>query len=993
MAIKLTDIVAAIKLDTKEFQRELDQVTRKLERFMDIGGEIASSLTTAFSSWLQMSLETADSLDRQTKAFTNLAGSEEEAVKLVKEFQQFAAATPFETEEVFQGVKQFQAIGLASKDAIPLLQLFGETIAYTGQNADAIGRLSKAFTQVYAKGKLAGQEFNQFADNLVPISHILEETMGLTAHQVREKMEQGLLDANTVLANVLRWMGDTTGGAMTQMSNTLSGRMKSLWETFEFASAEAIKPLYDTLLNLIPVGIEFGSALGTALVQFIPILVTMTKVLGKALIIFNSLSPQTKNWLFALTAVGGILLTIGVALTGIVFAVAAAVSAFSALFAFIGGTGFYATAVILGIGLVVSGMVAQVGAAGILLYGLWHSEFFEPMATALSTFAAGVRETFVRVWQNITNSMERAVNNMVKSMLSLLSNLTYALTNFLERMPAIGETAKEQKANLIAELRNIQGALGSGGMGFDLSETRDAMFEAGKTAGEKIAEGVKEFGKYYAGLFTDLLPDKAKMSLEDFQNLLGTSLEPVDVEALIKSLGLDKTSAVFGGDGAGTRGSKAADDAWTDYVNTSLQALETQQAANRLISSFTRLDQALTMSMIPAAEAAYESLETMNTELQDWGSIMEDGIKKIQQAWQTLGQKVDPGGMVGSMANSIGAGMTAIGGPVGAIVGVVAEILPKTEAFAEITDFLNKITSMLAGVLDGLLKFIRPLLNIVTKILRPIIKMIGSNLNLLGDILEPLGAALVPLISAFQAVGTLFNAFYTAMGPLVDIFNAAFEGLYYVIAAIASVILLVAIAIGSVWNAIIDALLFVLDALASIPLIGDLFDGIVKDLENSKVDTKGMQDDLEDLWAQGAWDDAQALADHEKQTEEATEALEAMTEELINVPDGYKVALARMTAMNAAAAVAVGGEVPMLARGGIVTKPTLAMIGEAGPEAVVPLGKSAGYGTTIYIETVTVMADDIESLAEQLEKVASRKQFAKNGIVLSNSRYRFSGKK
>jgi TP901 family phage tail tape measure protein len=35
-------------------------------------------------------------------------------------------------------------------------------------------------------------------------------------------------------------------------------------------------------------------------------------------------------------------------------------------------------------------------------------------------------------------------------------------------------------------------------------------------------------------------------------------------------------------------------------------------------------------------------------------------------------------------------------------------------------------------------------------------------------------------------------------------------------------------------------------------------------------------------------------------------------------------------------------EIPKLAKGGIVTKPTLALVGEAGPEAVVPLGKGGG---------------------------------------------------
>jgi phage-related protein len=42
-------------------------------------------------------------------------------------------------------------------------------------------------------------------------------------------------------------------------------------------------------------------------------------------------------------------------------------------------------------------------------------------------------------------------------------------------------------------------------------------------------------------------------------------------------------------------------------------------------------------------------------------------------------------------------------------------------------------------------------------------------------------------------------------------------------------------------------------------------------------------------------------------------------------------------------------EIPMLAKGGIVNGPTLAMIGEAGPEAVVPLGRGGGLGNNYTI--------------------------------------------
>jgi TP901 family phage tail tape measure protein len=49
-------------------------------------------------------------------------------------------------------------------------------------------------------------------------------------------------------------------------------------------------------------------------------------------------------------------------------------------------------------------------------------------------------------------------------------------------------------------------------------------------------------------------------------------------------------------------------------------------------------------------------------------------------------------------------------------------------------------------------------------------------------------------------------------------------------------------------------------------------------------------------------------------------------------------------------ASSLGVEVPAFANGGIVTRPTLALIGEAGPEAVVPLsGRNAGMGNTYNI--------------------------------------------
>jgi hypothetical protein len=78
--------------------------------------------------------------------------------------------------------------------------------------------------------------------------------------------------------------------------------------------------------------------------------------------------------------------------------------------------------------------------------------------------------------------------------------------------------------------------------------------------------------------------------------------------------------------------------------------------------------------------------------------------------------------------------------------------------------------------------------------------------------------------------------------------------------------------------------------------------------------------------------------------------------------------------------------IPMLAAGGIVTSPTLAMIGEAGPEAVVPLSRAGefgmGGGGSIYL---TVNALDPQTAAQSVVK-ALQSYNRSNGAVPVNVR-------
>jgi hypothetical protein len=60
-------------------------------------------------------------------------------------------------------------------------------------------------------------------------------------------------------------------------------------------------------------------------------------------------------------------------------------------------------------------------------------------------------------------------------------------------------------------------------------------------------------------------------------------------------------------------------------------------------------------------------------------------------------------------------------------------------------------------------------------------------------------------------------------------------------------------------------------------------------------------------------------------------------------------------------------DIPMLAEGGIVTSPTLAMIGERGPEAVIPLSRAGGMGMGNQI-TVNVSSADPNAVVAALQQ-------------------------
>ncbi len=128
---------------------------------------------------------------------------------------------------------------------------------------------------------------------------------------------------------------------------------------------------------------------------------------------------------------------------------------------------------------------------------------------------------------------------------------------------------------------------------------------------------------------------------------------------------------------------------------------------------------------------------------------------------------------------------------------------------------------------------------------------------------------------------------------------------------------------------------------------------------------------------------------------EAAEAAAALADALSGLTQAEKDALAAEAAGNAAAVTGgsdgpkfnpPGGDMIALAKGGIVTSPTMALIGEAGPEAVIPLSRGGGFGGGITVTinnagSVIAEADLVSSIRNALLQAQNQGQVITKSAV------------
>ncbi|NSW90209.1 MAG: tape measure protein [Firmicutes bacterium] len=257
--------------------RVLDLATKPLQAVFRLATSVVGLLTAGAGVWggFVKPLDMSGDFEQTQIAFETMLKSAEKATKFLAEAEDFANRTPFEFPELADSAKLMQAFGFNIEKVLPMLETIGDTSSGLGAGSEGIERIVRALGQMQAKGRVMTQEMLQLQELGVPAAEILMQKLGLTQEQVADIGQEGI-EAGRAIQALLEGMEERFGGMMQKQSRTLKGLLSTIKDTFSNkiirrwgdGLREGITPLLTKLVDWIDINqdkiTKWGEAIKSA---------------------------------------------------------------------------------------------------------------------------------------------------------------------------------------------------------------------------------------------------------------------------------------------------------------------------------------------------------------------------------------------------------------------------------------------------------------------------------------------------------------------------------------------------------------------------------------------------------------------------------------------------------------------------------------------------------------------------------------------------------
>jgi tape measure domain-containing protein len=204
------------------------------QKIASISKKLTFALSVPIVLFGKSILEAKFKMDTLKMSIETYSTSTEEAAKVTEDLKNLALELPtVKVEDLSDSIGNLLARGVATKDLVDTFKMFA---IITGATGGSMKGLVKAYTDTMGKGKLAGQEFNQFINASVPISKALTDYFGgkKTLADLKVMQKNGKITFE-VLRDALKGLA-VEGGKfheiMGKKSDMLWGRFQKFQDVF-----------------------------------------------------------------------------------------------------------------------------------------------------------------------------------------------------------------------------------------------------------------------------------------------------------------------------------------------------------------------------------------------------------------------------------------------------------------------------------------------------------------------------------------------------------------------------------------------------------------------------------------------------------------------------------------------------------------------------------------------------------------------------------------
>jgi tape measure domain-containing protein len=181
-------------------------------------------------------LQTAAELEQISVSFEVFTGNAEVAKNMLGELKAQALSSPMQFQDIAKGAQTLMQYGINAEQVVPITKMLGDI---SSGNADKFSRLSLAFGQVNAAGRLMGQEARQMINaGFNPLQAISDKT-GQSMAVLTQRMHDGQISVREV-AQAFIYATSEGGryfGMAEKQSQTLSGAFNKMSESISFTLA------------------------------------------------------------------------------------------------------------------------------------------------------------------------------------------------------------------------------------------------------------------------------------------------------------------------------------------------------------------------------------------------------------------------------------------------------------------------------------------------------------------------------------------------------------------------------------------------------------------------------------------------------------------------------------------------------------------------------------------------------------------------------------